>query len=107
MSDFPPDNFWMDGKDCLLETLPDLYVLEFILMNKDARIGYDEIFHLLSEDRQTYLDDLIARHPMVKAKQFIDPQEVTDYIQRKDTTSGIHVPMTPRLRKLKKQREES
>ena len=105
MADYPKDNYWVTDNKNMLETVPDLYILEFVIIDQKARADFDIIFPYCSEERQEHLKDLIDRHPFVKAKKYIDPKEVSDARQRKINTAGIRLPMTPRLRKLKRQRE--
>lgn len=105
MADYPEDNYWVTDDKLVLETLPDIYVLEFIVKFEKARADFDIIFPYLSEERQEYLTELIEAHPFVKTKKYIDPKTVSDHRQRKVNTAGIRLPMTPRLKKLKRQQE--
>lgn len=105
MNDLPANNFWMSGNTLTLETLPDMYVLEFIVTNQTARADFDEAFLHCSDERQAYLTNLIEENPFVKTKVYVDPKTKIDAHQRRENTAGIRVPMTPRLRKLKAKRE--
>ena len=107
MSDYPAGNFWVTNGTLVLETLPDVYVLEFVLINKQAREDFNTIFPYLSEERQAYLTDLVERHPFVKNKMYVDPQTRSDREQAKVNTAGIHIPMSPRLKKIKKRKNRS
>ena len=105
MSELPANNFWVSATKNLLETLPDIYILEFVLMNKKAREDFDIAFPYLTEERQEYLTELVEAHPFVKTKMYVDPKTKADAAQRKINTAGIRVPLSPRLKKLKRMRE--
>ena len=104
MSKYPAGNYWVTNNTLVLENLPDHYVLEFVLVDKKAREDFNIIFPYLSEERQEYLTDLVNRHPFVKTKMYVDPQTRSDQRQARVNTKGIRVPMTPRLKKLKKRK---
>ncbi len=106
MSHYPDGNYWVTRHTLVLETLPDNFVLEFLLTDKKARADFEIIFPYLSEERQADLTDLINGFPAVKTKMYVDPQTRHDVRQHKVNTAGIHIPMTPRLKKLKKRREQ-
>ena len=105
MSDYPANNYWVTKNNLVLETLPDVYVLEFLLVDKKAREDFDTILPFLSEERQAYLTDLVEKNPFVKTKMYVDPKTRSDRRQARVNKAGIRVPMTPRLRKLKKRRQ--
>ena len=105
MNDLPANNFWVSGSTLTLETLPDMYILEFIVTNRTAREDFDKAFPYCSDERQAYLTNLIEENPFVKTKVYVDPKTRMDAQQRRENTAGIRVPMTPRLRKLKAKRE--
>ena len=107
MGDLPANNFWVSGKTLTLETLADVYVLEFVITNRKARTDFDLVFPFLSEERQAYLTDLIEKNPFVKTKFHVDPKTVHDRRQAKVNTRGIRHPLTPRLRKLLKKRKQN
>jgi hypothetical protein len=107
MSDYPKGNYWVTKNVLVLETLPDIYILEFVLVDKKARADFNTIFPYLSEERQEYLTELIEKHPFVKNKMFVDPQTRADQRQARVNTKGIRVPMTPRLRKIKKRKQRN
>ena len=108
MGDIPKNNFWVSGRTLTLETLPDAYILEFCITNKKAREDFDKAFPYLSEERQEYLTELVEKPPFVKTRFYIDPKIISDRRQAKVNTKGIHLPKSPRLRKLlKKRRQEN
>ncbi len=106
MSELPKNNWWVQESKIVLETLPDLMVLEFILTNKIARDDFNEIFEYLSEDRQQHLTDLVNAHPFVKTRMYVDPKTKNDDLQRRTNTSGIRHQLSPRLRRRKELREK-
>lgn len=105
MSELPKNNWWVQGSKIILETLPDLMVLEFVITNETARNDFNKIFGYLSEERQEYLTDLVNSHPFVKNKMYVDPKTKADTLQRKQNTAGIRNQLSPRLRRMKQLRE--
>ena len=86
----PSNNWWVSnsGKNALL-SLPDEYILDFIFRHPQARHDFDVLVPTMAQEEQDRLQDLIDRHPLIKAKKMRDPQEVSDAIQSKHNRAGV------------------